>query len=82
MSDILDHQRDGIVVTKENGFTGKDSNIHKKTTRSWEVLIVWKDETTTWVYIKDVKEAILINLDEYAVTNQIDDEIAFAWWVP
>ena len=39
MSNILDHQRNGSEVTKENGFTGKNSNITKKTSRGWEVLI-------------------------------------------
>ena len=69
MSDIIDQQRDGSSVTEENGFTGKHYNITKKTTRGWEVLIGSKDETTKWVDIKDVKEASLIDLDEYAVAN-------------
>ena len=71
MSEIVDHQRDGSAVTKENGFTGNHSNITNKTTKGWEVLIEWKDETTTWVDIKDVNEASPIYLDEYAVANQI-----------
>ena len=41
-----------------------------------------KIETTTWVDIKDVKEASPIDLSEYVVTNQIADKPAFAWWVP
>ena len=31
--------------------------------------------------LKDVKEAILIELSEYAVANKIDNEPAFACWV-
>ena len=30
---------------------------------------------------KDVKEASTIELDEYAVSDKIDYETAFAWWV-
>ena len=54
-SEILDHPRDCSAFTKENGFKGKQSNIPKKTTKGCEVLIKLKDETTTWVDIKDVK---------------------------
>ena len=47
MSDIVDHQIDGIIATKENGFTWKHFNILNNTTKVWEVLIEWKDETKT-----------------------------------
>ena len=46
------------------------------------MLVKWVDETTTWMNLKDVKEASPIKLAEYAVANQIHDEPAFAWWVP
>ena len=32
--------------------------------------------------MKDVKEASPIELAEYAMANHIDNEPAFAWWVP
>ena len=46
------------------------------------MLVEWVDETTTWMDLKDVKEASPIELAEYAVANQIHDEPALAWWVP
>ena len=82
MSEIVDNRIDGSEVTKENGFTGNHWNIPKKTTKGWEVLIDCKDETTTWVDIKYVKEAIPIDLAEYVVENQIADNPEFACWVP
>ena len=81
MIDIVDHRRDGSAFTKENGFTGNNSNIPKKTTEVWEVLIEYKYETRTWVDIKDVKEARIIELADYAVKNQIADEPEFYCWV-
>ena len=74
MGEIVDHQRDGSEVTKENGFTRKHSNIPKKTTNGQEVLIEWNYKATVWVGIKDVREEIPINLAEYAVSNQIDGD--------
>ena len=35
MSEIVDHQRDGISVTKDDGFTSNHSNTPKKTTKGW-----------------------------------------------
>jgi hypothetical protein len=79
MDEIIDHKRDGSAITKENG---KDrSGKPKKTTRGWKLCIQWKDESTSWVDLKDVKEANPVELAEYAVANKIDDEPAFAWWV-
>ena len=82
MSEIIYHQKDGGAVTKDNVFIGKQSNIPKKTTKGWEVLIEWKYEKTTLVNIKSVKEACQIDMDEYAVANLIYEEPVFAWWVP
>ena len=79
MSDIADHQRDGSAVTNDNGFTGKHSNIPSNTNRVWEVLIECKDKKTTWVDIKDVKEAILIDMAKYAVANQITENLSLTW---
>ena len=54
----------------------------KETTIGWEVLIQWKDGSSTWVASKDAKEAYLVQLAEYSTTAAISDEAAFAWWVP
>jgi hypothetical protein len=46
------------------------------------MLIKWKDGSTTWVALKDMKEAYPVQVAEYAVSARIADEPAFAWWVP
>jgi hypothetical protein len=45
-------------------------------------LCQWKDGSTTWVAFKDMKNSYLVQVADYAITNCIDDEPAFAWWVP
>ena len=81
---IVDHKRDGSALTKENGFItmGGGQKKAKKTTRGWKILVEFKDDTTAWMPLKDVKEASPTELAEYALNNKIDDEPAFAWWVP
>ena len=42
---------------------------------------LWKDGSTTWEPLQDLKESNPIEVSEYAVANKIDHEPAFAWWV-
>jgi hypothetical protein len=43
--------------------------------------IEWKDGTTSWLPLKEVKETNSVEVANYAVDNQIDTEPAFDWWV-
>ena len=80
---IIDHNKNGSALTKETGFTvikGRHEKS-KPTTCGWKVLVEWQDENTTWRDLKDVKDSSPIELDEYEVSNKIDDEPYFAWLV-
>ena len=52
-----------------------------ETTIGWELLAQWKDESTSWVSLKDLKESYPVQTAEYAVVAKIAREPAFAWWV-
>ena len=52
-----------------------------KTTKGWKICVRWKDGSTAWLPLKDVKESNPIQLAEYAVANEIDHLPAFKWWV-
>ena len=54
----------------------------RKTTKGWNFLCLWKDGSTTWSPLKDLKESNLVDIAEYVVGNRISEESAFAWWVP
>ena len=81
---IIEHKNYGSTMKKDTGFTVLKEGHTKcnPTRRGWQVLVEWRDETTTWMHFKDVKEAIPIELAEYAVSNKIDDDPDFSWWVP
>ncbi len=36
----------------------------------------------TWVSLKDLKESHPLEMAEYAITQDIDHEPVFNWWVP
>ena len=42
----------------------------------------WKDGSTTWVPMKDMKLSYPVQLSEYAVLTLIQEEPVFAWCVP
>ena len=41
----------------------------------------WKDGSVDWVTLKDLKQSNPVELDEYAMANEISYEPAFNWWV-
>jgi hypothetical protein len=84
MNEILDHESD------DNAVTIKDMNVEdnqgsnpqlKRTTKGWKLLVLWKDGTSTWVPLKELKESNPVQVAEYAIGNKIATELAFNWWV-
>lgn len=84
IDEITDHRKDGSALTKDDGFHTNKAGVKSKktTTRGWELLVTWKDGTSDWVKLKDLKDSNPIEVAEYAVGNKIVEEPAFAWWVP
>ena len=83
LKEIVDHKKDNLVVNIEDGYTMMKSSHQapKITTRGWKFLVEWKDGTTDWIALKDLKDSNLIELAEYAVANHIQEEPALKWWV-
>jgi hypothetical protein len=52
------------------------------TTKGWKLLIEWRDGTTDWLPLKDLRESYPVQVAEYTVANKIIEQLAFAWWVP
>ena len=77
LKEIVDHRKTEEALTKE-----QVSPTNRTTTKGWDFLVEWKDGTTDWVPHKDLKAANPIELAEYVVANRINEEPAFAWWVP
>jgi hypothetical protein len=83
LKEIVDHSKDNSAVAIAEGFTVgfNGNNVPKKTTRGWKLFCQWKDNTTTWVPLVDLKDSNPIELAEYAIANRIDEEPAFRWRV-
>ena len=81
---IIDHEMTEEAVPKEHGWyndrTGRKRRV--QTTKGWKLLLRYKDGTTQWHKLKDVKDDFMVQIAEYALTVGIADQPAFAWWVP
>ena len=76
------YRTNGQQVTIDNAafVTATGTTCKKTTTAGWELLLQWKDNSTTWVTLKDTKDHYPVQVAEYAVAVGIANEPAFAWW--
>jgi hypothetical protein len=82
MEAIIDHRSNESAVKQADAFVVVNGKQHrKKTTKGWELCIQWKDGTTTWQRLADMKESNPVEVSEYATAAEINHEPAFAWWV-
>jgi hypothetical protein len=84
LDSITDHRVDGNELKETDAYiiSPNGGKRRKETTKGWEILLQWKDGSTTWETLKDIKESYPAQLAEYAVQRNIHSKPAFAWWVP
>ena len=68
---IIDHRNDG----------SGHNTPRTLSTKGHEILCQWKDETASWVPLKDMKESYPIETAEFAVHRDLDHSPGFDWWV-
>ncbi len=51
-------------------------------TYGWKICCQWKDSSTTWESLKDLKESHPLEMAEYVITQGIDHKPVFNWLVP
>jgi hypothetical protein len=81
LSEIIDHRKSHDAVARDDGFLDAEKRQPKRTTKGWDLLIEWKDGTTSWEALKDLKESNPVQVAEYAVLNELVAEPAFCWWI-
>jgi hypothetical protein len=82
--EIIDYRTNGKQVLQQDALITNRSGTRcrRETTIGWELLVKWKDGSTTWIALKGLKESYPVQLAEYAVQARLAEEPAFAWWVP
>ena len=84
LDELIDNRVNGREVKLQDAFimTGTGTRRRCETTIGWELLAQWKDGSTNWISLKDLKESYPVQTAEYAVAAKIAMEPALAWWVP
>ena len=82
LDDIIDHKRGKNAVNREDAFIIMKNGVKQRqeTTQGWKMLCQWKDGSTNWVALKDMKHSYPVQVAESAISNRIADEPAFSWW--
>ncbi len=83
LDEIINHRSDSTAIQIDDKWTkGKANQTLRRTTQGWQLQVQWKDGSTSWEHLRNLKASNPIEVAEYAVANKISDEPAFAWWVP
>lgn len=79
---ITDHKKSKEALSKDNAYITVNGRKHlKKSTKGWSFCVQWKDGTTSWEPLANLKESYPVEVAEYALARGLNDEPAFAWWV-
>ena len=81
---IVDHKSTGETIKMKDTYIITRTGIRRmrQTTVGWSFLVKWGDGSQQWVDLKVLKESNLMQVGEYVIARGIQDEPAFAWWVP
>jgi hypothetical protein len=85
MEGIVDYRKDKATsVSKQDMYvvTRQGQKRLRKTTTGLKLLIKWKDQSKSWIPLKDMKECCPVEVTEFAKARSIADKSAFVWWVP
>jgi hypothetical protein len=73
MDSIVDFKKDGHAVELADQHLYVNGRQHqRKTTKGWKLCVQWKDGTTTWKKLADLKESYPVEVAEYAIVNKIN----------
>eukprot|EP00804_Cyclotella_cryptica_P017424 CCRYP_016640-RA/>CCRYP_016640-RA protein AED:0.36 eAED:0.36 QI:0/0/0/1/1/1/2/0/217 len=80
----MDYRKDpSMAVSRNDQITVVNGKkiIVKHSTKGWELCCKWKDGSTSWQKLSNLKESHPLQVAEFAFTVQIANEPAFNWWV-
>jgi hypothetical protein len=78
MEGIIYHITDGhAVAPAEMYIKHRSNNKVTKTTKGWHLCVEWKDGTTSWERLEDLKESNPVEAAEYAATKSVLNTVDF-----
>ena len=82
--EIIDHCSNSEALLHDDKFYSiKNGNKCKnQTTKGWEIYVQWRNGSSRWISLKELKNYYPMEVAYYKVSNKIQYQPAFAWWVP
>ncbi len=61
----------------------QDENFDSKSksTEGWKICLQWKDGSSSWHPMIDVKNSFPVQLADYALFHKLQDKAGFSWWI-
>ena len=80
---ILGYKQDSTAVRRSDMWlpTKSGQRRMRQSTKGWTLLVQWLDGSQQWIPLKRIKEFYPVEIAEYAVSEGIDDQPAFAYWI-
>ena len=67
---------------KSDTFEEDSKKYAKWTTKGWFLCLKWKDGSTSWERLLELKQSHPLETAEYTESSHLLQEPAFSWWVP
>ena len=82
MKAIVDSKSDKSAISVKDMYVTENGKTYLvKSTKGWSLCIQWRDGSSSWEPLSAMKESNPVEVAEFAVSQGIDHEPAFAWWV-
>jgi hypothetical protein len=83
MDGSVGHKTDGHAFAPAEMYIKHGSNKQvRNTTIGWKLCVEWKDGTISWERLADIKGSNPVEVSEYAIGKDLQDNPACVWWVP
>ena len=82
LAGILVHRKDESAMYRADMYFQNGSNTHiRKLTKGWQLCVEWKDVSSSWERLADLKESNPLQVADCAISKGMEHEPAFARWV-
>ena len=83
LDSIVDFRRITTALCYAGQTFVKNGRSYKRiSTKGWQLYCQWKDRSTSWKKLDDLKESYPVEVAEYVISQDLQSEPAFKWWVP
>lgn len=84
LDSVVDHRRSALAIPDDEMYVRSKNGEKRlrKSTYGWDIKVRWHDKSEQWLPLSVMKESNPVEVATYAMSRNIANEPAFAWWVP